>query len=135
MICLQHALSEGYTDIFISGGLSGRLDHTIANLQLLLYAKRHGAVQVMIADKYNQVFLIEDTFLTLPKKEGFKLSLFSYSEVCEGVTISGVKYPLSNYTLTNHFPLGISNEFLEDAAYLGCRKGLLLVMLSCDAPT
>ena len=38
------------------------------------------------------------------------LSVFAYSGVCEGVTITGAEYPLENAVLEPSFPLGVSNH-------------------------
>ena len=48
------------------------------------------------------------------------------------VSLSGVKYPLSDYTLTSTFPLGVSNEYKEDFAYIHVKDGVLLIVLSRD---
>ena len=45
-----------------------------------------------------------------PSMEGY-LSLFSLERESV-VSIVNMKYPLSSYTVTNDFPIGISNEFL-----------------------
>ena len=37
MLALKEAISLGYDTVIISGGLGGELDHTMANLQTLLY--------------------------------------------------------------------------------------------------
>ena len=43
LLAIRHALSMGFTEIHLYGGLDGkRLDHTLANLQALQFIADHG---------------------------------------------------------------------------------------------
>ena len=127
LLCLRYGLSRGCDTFVILGGLSGRLDHTFANLQLLAFGLAHGA-SVYITDGKNTAFLLHETSITLLPCD-YKLSVFAWTPTCTGVTLCGVKYPLQNATLTNTFPVGVSNEFTEQEAQICCKTGTLLVML------
>ena len=50
--------------------------------------------------------------------------------VLDGVSETGVFYPLRDATLTPDYPLGVSNEFVAPQAVLSCRNGHGLVVLS-----
>ncbi len=134
---LKYAISEGAEHIYIIGGLGGRLDHTISNLQSLAYSASKG-VKAYIIDSQNVVSLLSCGQPPLPqvmhvkKRPGYKLSLLAYSEKCEGVCVSGTHYTLTDAVLRNSFPLGVSNEFEEDVAEVRMRSGQLLVILSKD---
>ena len=56
------------------------------------------------------------------------LSVLCNSGTAEGVTLSGLKYPLEDYTLTGSFPLGVSNQFLGVEAAVSVEKGSLLLI-------
>ena len=56
-------------------------------------------------------------------------SVFSYTETAE-ISLSGTKYPLNNYCLTNKFPLGVSNEIIENEAELTLNNGQVIVIFS-----
>ncbi len=129
MLCVKEAAARGYTDITVVGGISGRLDHTFANIQMLAYGAERG-LDITLKDSENEAFLMRPGKMTLPRKSGFSLSLFSYGREADGITISGVKYPLSGGTLTNRFPLGLSNEITADYAEITLEKGLLLIIIS-----
>lgn len=129
MLCIKEAERRGFTEITIVGGLSGRLDHTFANIQSLAYGVKHG-LKIKISDTENEVLLMRPGKLTIAKREGFSLSIFSYGEKAEGICEKGVKYPLSDAELTNSFPLGVSNEIVADKAQISFSKGLLLIILS-----
>ncbi len=129
MLCVKEAAARGYTDITVVGGISGRLDHTFANIQMLAYGAERG-LDITLKDSENEAFLMRHGKMTLPRKSGFSLSLFSYGREADGITISGVKYPLSGGALTNRFPLGLSNEITADYAEITLEKGLLLIIIS-----
>jgi thiamine pyrophosphokinase len=131
MICLKYGIDEGYEEFFILGGLGGRLDHTIANLQTMCYAVEHGKA-IWFLDGNNRATLRDPGKLTIDRLDDNKISLFAFGEACGGVSISGVKYPLSDHLLKNNFPLGVSNEFLEKKAEISHTTGMLLIILSHD---
>lgn len=131
LLCVKYALKQHYKDFIILGGLGGRLDHTIANLQAMAYICDQGA-QSTLVDNRNFVTMLGQGELLIPRKKDQKLSLLAFSEKCTGVSISGVQYPLNNVTLKNNFPLGISNEFTSDYATIKNGSGKLLVILTKD---
>ena len=105
-----------------------RLDHTIANLQSLAYAESHG-VHAVLTDGRNEARVISG-HIRIPKKPGFYLSVFAYGGECRGVSEIGVRYPLRDAVLSVNFPLGVSNEIVDDYAEIEVREGRLLVILS-----
>ncbi len=131
MICLKYAIEQGFDEVTILGGLGGRLDHTIANLQTMSYAV-DAEKTIWILDGTNRATLRNPGKLSIHKSEQYKISLFSYGDFCEGVSIHGVKYPLENCILNHSFPLGISNEFIQEKAEISHSAGKLLIILSHD---
>lgn len=129
MLAVKCAIERGYTDLKIYGALGGRIDHTFANIQTLAYAKQNNINASIIGD--NEIITIlnneEAKFKLL---SDYYLSIFSYSEICEGVTLDGVKYPLKNAVLENSFPLGVSNEIINDFCSINVEKGSLLIVFS-----
>ncbi len=131
LLCLQYGIEAGYTSFVLAGGIGGRLDHTMANVQVLVYALYHG-VDLWMVDKCNRISAMGPGEKRIPRTEGFKLSVLAYAAKCEGVTLKNVKYPLENAILTSDFPLGISNEFAGPEAVITLKHGCLLILLSCD---
>ena len=131
-LALREAASRSASQVRILGGIGGRLDHTVANLQLLSqYSDSFD--KITMSDGKNQCFIAgsaQKNNFVIPREEDCYISLFSLSEQCTGVTISGVKYPLAGHTLTRFEPLGVSNEFTEKKAVLSVEDGQLLVVLS-----
>lgn len=130
-LAVDTALSRGADKIYIIGGLGGRLDHTLSTVFLLEYIKDKGARGV-ITDGRNRVRIMESgEELTI--KRGYKyLSLVGLTDTCEGVSISGVFYPLKDAVLERKYAFAVSNEITADAAEISLSKGILLVIESRD---
>ena len=60
----------------------------------------------------------------------YALSLFSLSDECEGICVRNAEYECSDITLTNRFPLGVSNKWTSGEAEISVKKGILLVLCS-----
>jgi len=116
-----------YTDFVILGGTGGRFDHTLANISLLLYAKERGHNITMIDDK-SMMICLKNESIRLTGAPGAYLSVFAFGEEAEGVTILGTKYEIENATLSPSFPLGVSNEFAEEEAFISVNDGALIVI-------
>lgn len=122
-------VKRGYAHFEIYGGLGGRADHTIANLQLLRRIAAEGRTAALVgADA--RMLAFSDRTVTLKTFPGQSLGVFSLSEISEGVTIEGAAYALSKGTLKNDFPLGVSNTALGRSVTLTVEKGILLAVLS-----
>ena len=123
---IDTAISRGATHITILGALGNRIDHTIANIHLLKYAHQKG-VFAEIVDIDTYMLLVCDK-LEICAKAGYCLSLLPLTD-CTGVSVSGVYYPLDNADMPIGNPYGISNEFVDDKAYIEVKSGELLLML------
>lgn len=130
-LCIQTALDMGCNDILILGGLGGRLDHSVANIQLLAgYADKN--IRIAIKDKKNFCTVLHNGEIHLKRKSGQHVSILSLSDTSSGVSVSGLKYPLTNAVLKNTFPLGVSNEYTDETAWICVKDGTLLIVLSED---
>ena len=129
LAALKMGLEFGYTSFQIYAATGGRLEHTIANIQCLLYLKNRDAVGY-IMDGNGMIFVMQNEEVKLRNTlEGY-LSMFSLGKNAYGVTIKGMKYELNNYTLTNDFPIGISNEFIGEEALIRVEDGEVVCILS-----
>ena len=129
LAALKLALEYGYTNIHIYAATGGRLEHTLANIQCLLYLKNRDAVGY-IMDGNGMIFVMQNEEVRLRNTlEGY-LSVFAMSKSAKGVTIQGMKYELDQDTLTNDFPIGISNEFIGEEAVIRVEDGELVCMIS-----
>jgi len=110
LAAIKLGLSEGYQSFRIYGGMGGRLEHTIANIQCLLYLKEHNAVGYLM-DGTGMILVAKEEEISFQESlEGY-MSLFSMGDVAT-VSIENMKYLLKEQEITNSFPIGISNEFI-----------------------
>ncbi len=126
-LAAKYALERGCRAFHIYGGTGGRLDHTLANLQLLLWLSRRGA-RGYLYDAGFTYTAITNGAITIPRgPEWGLLSVFCVGEDARGVWESGVQYPLADAVLTAEFPLGVSNHIIAPQAHVSVREGSLLI--------
>ena len=128
LAALREGLKRGYRDFRIYGGTGGRFDHTLANIQCLVYLKEQGACGYLV-DGGGMVLVIKNEAVHFRKSMEGYLSLFSLTEKSRGVRVEGLKYTLENAVLTNSYPIGISNEFTGREASIEVEDGCLVCML------
>ena len=126
------ALRKGAEEIVILGATGGRLDHFLANLDLCLIPLRRG-VKCTIADERNEIMLL-DSGITLRSEytAGRYVSLLPFTDHVCGVTLTGMKYPLSDAWLVRGSSLGVSNEVTGETAGIDFTEGILVLVLSRD---
>ena len=128
MLAVKTALEQGCDTVYIYGGTGGkRLDHTLANLQTLLYIRRRGARGYLYDDDFVWTAIENETLTVERTVEWGLLSVFCLGAPASGIDERGVQYPLTRASLTAEFPLGVSNHILEEKARITVRKGALLV--------
>lgn len=134
MLAVKLALSKGFKRIIIYGALGGRTDHTIANLQSMRYIFNRGG-EPEIHGENESLFLVSEGKMNFPRKDGYYFSVFSFSPISEGVCLNGVKYPLYEATVTDDFPIGVSNEIIADFCEVSVKRGILMAVYSkSDTP-
>ena len=129
MLAARLAIERGFKDISICCALGGRADHLIANLQTLKWIAQNKAKAFLIEEKEEMV-AFSDSKISVPKKDCFSLSVFSLSDKSKGVSIKGAEYEADNLTLTNSFPIGVSNSFESNEVAIEVKEGTLLVVCS-----
>ena len=130
---MQAALERGFIEIHVMGGVGGRLDHTLANIQTMAYAKDQGA-QVFLHGSRDILTMLSGQSMSFETGGTGTVSIFSHTDRACGVTLSGMRYPLVDATLTGSYPLGVSNELTGQAARITVKTGKLLVVFPSDAP-
>ncbi|MBQ9950558.1 MAG: thiamine diphosphokinase [Clostridia bacterium] len=130
MLCLKHGLKLGYERFLFVGGMGGRLDHTLANLQTLAYAAERGAGAEM-SDEFCRAVVVRNGTARIRRRPG-KLSVFALSDRCTGIDLTGTVWELHDAEMTDAFPLGVSNEYAADEAVITVRDGALLIVQTDD---
>lgn len=128
LAAVRLGLERGCTEFHIYGGTGGkRLDHTVANFQTLLFLRRQGGRGFLYDNDFVWTVLENESITVKKTVEWGLLSVFSLGDRAEGVTETGVQYPLRDGTLSNGFPMGVSNHILAAEAAVSVRHGALLL--------
>ena len=128
MLAVKTGLEQGCGEFYIYGGTGGRrLDHTLANLQTLLYLRRHGARGYLYDNDFVWTAVENETITVEQTVEWGLLSVFCLGAPASGIDEKGVQYPLSHASLSAEFPLGVSNHFAGQPITVSVRDGSLLI--------
>lgn len=127
-LAVEMAVSRGADEVCILSATGTRLDHSAGNI-LLLYSLLQKGIRGWVEDANNRVYLTQGR-MELKRLDNWKVSLIAISPEVNGVTTSGLQYPLMNDTLVLGSCRGVSNEFASDTAVISVEKGLLMVILS-----
>lgn len=130
------ALRRGPRAITILGALGGpRLDHALANLALLELPELRGIdVRLVAADARVRLVVAshggDAAPYELTGRIGDLVSLLPVGGDAEGVTTSGLAYPLRDETLISGRTRGLSNQRTLETSTVALRRGRLLVVES-----
>ena len=127
-LALFHAKEKGATEILMFGMIGTRMDHSYANISLLLNCRDADAV---IIDGNNIIRMVFDE-ISIKGEIGDAVSILPFSGDVQGVTTKGLEYPLSDSTLKMGTSLGVSNKMTEKECCITIKKGAALVIRSND---
>jgi len=128
---VEKAIELGYDYLLMTGMLGGRLDHTVANLQLLARCARRG-IHCEILDGQTCSIAMHarqnsNVTMHLQPMENSYFSVFAMDGACE-VEIDGALYPLESYPLNPFDPRAVSNEFCGNMVNIGLRGGTIIII-------
>ena len=129
MLAVRYGLETGYRRFIIFGGLGGRIDHSIANIQALSYICSQHA-EGWLYDRNTSITVIGPGTIEFDETQTGIVSVFALDREVYGVTEKGLKFSLQESTLTNNYPLGISNIFIGNKSSISVREGSLLIILT-----
>jgi thiamine pyrophosphokinase len=124
---IEEGIKKGYKQFVILGCLGGeKEEHTIATLQDVYHFSRIGYKFTLYSLNRTYILLNNDSI----SLEGNSLiSILSLSPISKGVTLKNLKYELNNKELSFDFPLGVSNEFIQNKkATIEVKDGCLLII-------
>ena len=127
VFAVKEAIKRGYTDFLLLGAVGERLDHTLANVSILLMLDDRG-LNGRIIDDYSEMEIVSRT----PKRvdDSFKYySILNISGTAKGITETGCKYPLENAEIECSYQYGVSNEVNRgEEAVISVVEGRLLLI-------
>lgn len=132
-IALHTALELDPSAIYLYGAIGSRMDHTLANLQLL-YTAHQAGVWMQIKSKTNRVMLLSEPFrsVELVRDDYRFVSLLPLTLEVTGISLEGFLYPLHNATIKMGMAIGVSNELQAATGLITIGQGSLFVMCTND---
>ena len=129
MAGIKKGIEQGCTDFTLICAAGGRFDHFFCNIQTLSYiAERFG--KAALISETEEITVIKNTFVEIPRREGWTLSVFSLCDKSLGVTEKGTRWQLNGEVMQQNAPYGLSNEWAAETATIGVEEGTLIIILS-----
>ena len=122
----REALRRGFGEFLLLGAVGGRLDHTLANIGILLMLDGAGK-KASALDDLSEMEIVSDRAQVTEQWPFF--SLLSVDGPAEGVTIRGAKYPLEDGRIEAGYQYAVSNQPLPGGtAHITVKIGRLLLI-------
>lgn len=112
---------------YIYGGTGNRLDHTLANISLLVDLAKKGK-KAYLCDRDYTVTAVSNGEICFDETEKGVISVFAADTEAHGVCIEGLLYEVQDMTFENRFALGVSNEFTGKKSRISVKNGTLIVV-------
>lgn len=131
-LALLQAMDQKPDRILLFGVTGGRLDHELANLQLL-YLLKQKEIEGVVIDNNNEVKLAFPGFHVVEKIKEFPyVSFLPMSMQVNGITLERFHYPLHNASIQWGSTLCISNKIDGKQGFLEFTNGILYIVQSRD---
>lgn len=125
-LALELALAHSPREIILLAATGNRLDHSLANVLLLVpYSLKHPGLKI-VGDNYEAWICRGETLVS--GQPGDLVSLLALTPLVREITLEGFQYPLQGEDLAMGSSRGISNVLLEHQGRITFREGILLVV-------
>ena len=118
---------EGLLGIDIYAALVGRIDHELANIQLLYYILDRGMYPRIISER-EEIYILRNEEMNLKGSIGDIVSIIPVKGDARGITLANMEYSVEELDLKYSVTRGISNVMLAEDAYINVRDGCILVI-------
>lgn len=125
---MNYAAENHLGDIFILGGLGGRLDQMLSNVHLLAHPRLVDRL-VKLVEAQQSAWLIRER-TSISGRPGDTVSLIPLGGDARVGATSGLRWSLSNEVLEFGKARGTSNVMIENQAVVTVRSGILLCVHS-----
>ncbi|MCW3167885.1 thiamine diphosphokinase [Chryseobacterium sp. 09-1422] len=116
---------KGFKNIDVFGGSGGEQDHFLGNLTVAYSFKEN--LNIKFYDEFSEYFFIPKTFVLEDVKNKL-ISLYPFPTT-EGVTTTGLNWPLTHENLNITTRIGTRNFAVEDHVSIEYQKGDVLVFV------
>ncbi|MFD3445457.1 thiamine diphosphokinase [Microbacteriaceae bacterium 4G12] len=131
-IAINWAIQQKPQLIRIFGATGGRLDHALANVQMLTKGL-HSGIHMIVVDNKNEIYLRLPGSYCINKHAKFPyISFLPLTDTVTGITLQGFKYKLTDRTIQWGSTLCISNELSMEKGTFSFTSGILMVIRSTD---
>ena len=110
----------------VTGASGGRIDHYLANFQLLVYLEKHG-VRACIEEENMTAWAVHDREQNVVGHTDDLLSVLQMTEELQ-LSESGVFYPLAHFRVEFGYPIGVSNVMTAKESVITVHKGWALII-------
>lgn len=129
-LAIDKAVKLGSKEIMLLGATGNRLDHTLANINMLYYLYKKG-IDAEIIDEYNRIRLLKGKNI-LKGEVGDTISFIPFFGDIKKITLGGFYYRLDGVKLPKDISLGISNIFVDENGYVDTGDDFVLAIYSHD---
>ena len=110
MYAVKEAIKRGFDTFVLVGVVGNRLDHTLANVSILLFLESYGKKGIIV-DDYSEMELVSKEPVYVEDCYSY-FSLLNITGMAHGINIEDAKYLLENGEITCEYQYGVSNEVL-----------------------
>ncbi|MCA1030027.1 thiamine diphosphokinase [Bacillus timonensis] len=132
-LALDWAIQQNPCQIKIFGATGGRLDHFLANVQLLSQPLNKN-IDCELIDKQNVLTLKKPGTYNIEKNTNYPyVSFLPFKQEIKDLTLIDFKYKLKNSNISFGSTLCISNELINNIGTFSFKDGILMMIRSSDA--
>jgi thiamine pyrophosphokinase len=124
----RFAIQRGASTVLLSGLGGGRLDHALTNMAIVQKFSREVSVRLYEPSGYGVLLVAEGaaTHHSFSCRLGMLVSLVPFGRV-EGITTTGLKFPLRGESLEWGVREGVSNQSVAEEVVVTIERGVLLL--------
>ncbi|WP_273402264.1 thiamine diphosphokinase [Traorella massiliensis] len=128
MLAILAGLERGYDEFVIYGGMGGRLEHTLGNIQCLNFLCQKKAHGIMISQNSRVEVLGKGSRSYDASMSGY-ISIFSLADESV-ISIENLKYSLDHKRISNATTLGVDNEFIGKESKITLHEGCICIVIT-----
>ncbi len=123
----KEAIKRGFGAFLFIGVIGGTMDHTLANLSMLMYMDALGK-KALLVDDYSEMEIISKDIACISDSFEY-FSVLSPTGTASGIYIRDAKYTLDNGAINIKYQYGVRNEPLPGKiATVAVEDGVLLII-------
>lgn len=124
-LCIDFLIEKGCKNITILGGVGDRMDHSLANLFMMIRFYKAG-ITIALRNDLMKIQVLEGK-LSLKKEYEF-LSVVPADPLGIVASLEGFYYPLDNRKIPLGSTLGVSNYIIEEEGHIDIAEGTAYII-------